>query len=321
MNQMAVDIALTDVTKEFVTGFLKRKRAVENLTLDIPQGEIVGLLGANGSGKSTTIKMILGFLMPTKGQILVCGQPAGERQSRSHIGYLPENPRFQRFMTGRQILYYYGALYGLSSRQLPKRIDHMLDLVGMRDAAEERVSGYSKGMTQRLAIAQAILNVPKLLIFDEPMSGLDPLGRMEIRNVIRNIHEQMPKTTIFFSTHILSDVETLCSSVALLKKGRLQTACRIDSLMNSDAEHYSVVVTGIPKTLSEKYAKDCEMTQTSLGTNIQITGLDILISRLSEIRKSGARIVSINSQRKGLEESLFSDRAAKTVFNNQVAQG
>jgi ABC-2 type transport system ATP-binding protein len=297
-----------EVTKTFPTSVFKKKTAVDNLTLDIPQGEIVGLLGANGSGKSTTIKMILGFLKPTVGQIWVCGQTAGTRQARELIGYLPENPRFQKFMRGGEILQYYGRLYGLSGSDLRARTESMLELVGLAPAAAERVGGYSKGMTQRLAIAQALLNKPKLLIFDEPMSGLDPLGRMEIRNLIRTIHAELSKTTIFFSTHILSDVEALCSSVALLKKGQLQAHCEIDQLMKSDSEHFSMVVTGLPKNLEDQYRREYAALSTSLGLAFTVDSVDVLITRLSEVRRSGARIVSVNSQRRGLEEALFSDK-------------
>lgn len=323
MKTNIVDISVTDVTKIFYTGFLKKKTAVESLTLDIPQGEIVGLLGANGSGKSTTIKMILGFLKPTEGNISVCGVRAGTRESRQMIGYLPENPRFQKFMHGREILEYYGRLYGLKSSELKARAQQMLELVGLSHAADESVAGYSKGMTQRLAIAQAILNKPRLLIFDEPMSGLDPLGRMEIRNLVRTIHDEMPQTTIFFSTHILSDVESLCSSVALLKKGKLQAHCEIEKLMTSDSEQFSVVTTGLPKTLEDQYRRDYPVATTSLGLAITLDGVDILITRLSEIRRSGAKVVSVNSQRRGLEEALFSDKGGPlpvAASANQDAQ-
>jgi ABC-2 type transport system ATP-binding protein len=322
MSTKVIDISINEVTKEFPTGIFKKKLAVDKLTLDIPRGQIVGLLGANGSGKSTTIKMILGFLKPTHGQIFVCDQPAGTRQSRALIGYLPENPRFQKFLRGEYILNYYGKLYGLSGKQLSQQTDHMLDLVGLKHARAERVGGYSKGMTQRLAIAQALMNRPKLLIFDEPMSGLDPLGRMEIRDLIRAIHDGMPETTIFFSTHILSDVEALCSSVALLKKGVLKTACEINQLMVQDGQFYSIVVTGINPALESKYRTEHGASSTSLGLSFNVESIDMLTARLSEISRAGGTIVSVNTQRRGLEEILFSDRKNENFqFPRQAAGG
>ncbi len=322
MSTKVIDISINEVTKEFATGIFKKKLAVDKLTLDIPRGQIVGLLGANGSGKSTTIKMILGFLKPTHGQIFVCDQPAGTRQSRSLIGYLPENPRFQKFLRGEYILNYYGRLYGLGGKQLTQQTDHMLELVGLKHARAERVGGYIKGMTQRLAIAQALMNKPKLLIFDEPMSGLDPLGRMEIRDLIRAIHDGMPDTTIFFSTHILSDVEALCSSVALLKKGVLKTACEINQLMVQDGQFYSIVVTDLNQTLETKYRAEHGATTTSLGLSFNVESVDILTARLTEISRTGGTIVSVNTQRRGLEEILFSDRKYENFqFPRQAAGG
>lgn len=172
MNNQS-SIVLTDVTKTFKTGLFKTKLAVDHLNLDIPSGEVVGLLGPNGSGKSTTIKMILGFLRPSSGEILICGHSAENKSARRFLGYLPENPRFQKFLTGNEILKYYGNLLGLQGIDSEKKMTFLMELVNLKHACKERVQGYSKGMTQRLAIAQSLLNNPPILIFDEPMSGLD----------------------------------------------------------------------------------------------------------------------------------------------------
>ncbi len=307
MNSTA-DIILTDLTKIFHIGVFKRKVGVEKLSLSIPRGEIIGLLGANGSGKSTTLKMILGFLRPTSGRIQICGRDAGTRSSRELIGYLPENPRFQKFLKGRDVLSYFGKLNGMGGSVLSKRVDELLDWVGLGKAGEERTQGYSKGMTQRLAIAQSLLKRPKILIFDEPMSGLDPLGRIEIRNLIQRIHSELSDTTIFFTTHILSDVEALCSTVALLKKGKLELYCPIADLLTKDSENYSVTVSALPANLREGILKGNTSTETPLGVTIQVSGTDLLMNQLTELRKAGARIVSITSKRQGLEEALFSDK-------------
>ncbi len=319
MNE--TDISLVEVTKIFHTGIVKRKTGVDNLTLSIPRGEIIGLLGANGSGKSTTLKMILGFLRPTRGEILICGKRAGTKESRELLGYLPENPRFQKFLQGRDILQYFGRLHGMSGAALSKRIDELLEMVGLGKAGAERVQGYSKGMTQRLAIAQALLNKPKILIFDEPMSGLDPLGRMEIRSLIGRIHQEMSQTTIFFTTHILSDVEALCSWVALLRKAKLEVFCPIGELLRRDVESYSITAADLPESLRNKYRQQMHASESPLGVTFSLEGTELLMTCLAELRKAGASIVALNSKRLGLEEALFSDKATTSLRQTLAAGG
>jgi len=284
------DILIQGVSKQFRTGLGKSKIGVQNLNLEVPKGQVVGLLGPNGSGKSTTIKMILGFLRPTRGIIWVCGHQVPSQITRSFIGYLPENPRFPKFLSGRSLLTFYGKLLSLSGKELEKRIDFLLDLVNLKAAGDEKVQGYSKGMTQRLAIAQALINKPRLLIFDEPMSGLDPLGRKDIRSLIGRIHSELPEATIFFSSHILEDIEQLCSMVALLKKGQLQTFCTIDELLKSEIQRFEVSV---------RHSKETEIKT--------LTGTDELIAYLNESKSKGFLVSGINSQRKTLEEALFRD--------------
>lgn len=282
------DISIINVSKFFQTGLGKKKTAVSKLTLEVPRGQVVGLLGPNGSGKSTTLKMVLGFLRPSEGQILVCGHPVPSKISRSLIGYLPENPRFPKFMSGENLLIFYGNLLGLGGAALKKRISFLLDLVGLSHARFEKVQGYSKGMTQRLAIAQSLLNSPRLLIFDEPMSGLDPLGRRDIRRLIAKIHTEFPEATIFFSSHILEDIEQLCSMVALLKKGVLQMFSPLDELLNSQTQTFEILMKGesAPRTLKS---------------------LAELISFLNEIKTQGKTFTSLASQRTKLETALFTN--------------
>ncbi len=300
-------ISLTDVTKVFRLGIRKKKTAVQDLTLSIPKGRVVGLLGPNGSGKSTTLKMLMGFLKPTSGQILICGIPSTERAARAMLGYLPENPRFQKFLRGREVLFYYGKLLGLETQLLIRRTEELLELVGLKHAGDERVQGYSKGMTQRLAIAQALLNKPHILVFDEPMSGLDPLGRFEIRQLIQRVHTEMPEATILFSTHILQDIEMLCSDVALLRKGRLASYTPIEDLLIHNEERFDLIVRDPGPTVSERLKK-AHVTETRpIGLIVTIDGTENFMRELEEMHKQGITVVGVNSHRRTLEEALFAE--------------
>jgi len=283
-----VDVLIHNVTKVFQPHLGKKKVAVDSLNLEVPQGKVVGLLGPNGSGKSTTLKMILGFLRPTSGTIQVCGEPVPSQKSRSFIGYLPENPRFPRFLSGRKLLRFYGNLLSLGGSFLETRIDYLLDLVGLQNAADERVRGYSKGMTQRLAIAQALLNQPKLLILDEPMSGLDPLARRDMRKLIGQIHQELNQSTIFFSSHILEDVEQLCSMVALLQNGKLARFEQVENLLRTEGNHFEVAVTS-PTGIQMRTFPDTQS----------------LVVFINDATHQGLKIHSVATNRIKLEESLF----------------
>lgn len=302
--EVAFDISLTDVTKMFPLGPWKQKTAVDSVTLMVPRGEIVGLLGPNGSGKSTIIKMILGFLRPTRGEVLVCNLAPSDRKSRLLVGYLPENPRFPRFLTGHDALSFYGRLLSLSGAELGRRVDEVLALVGLR-AGREKTQGYSKGMTQRLALAQAILGRPRVLILDEPMSGLDPIGRIEIRALIGRIHAEMPGMTIFFSTHILTDVEKLCSSVLVLREGKIQSQSSLEDLLRVDSEHFDIFCRDLAGEAERVARKWGAVERSPGGETVTVAGLDKLISSLTDLRAAGARVMGVFSRRKSLEDALF----------------
>lgn len=285
MSAQEIDISVTSVTKIFQIGLFTKKVAVNEVSFSIPKGEVVGLLGPNGSGKSTTLKMILGFLHPTSGDIMVCGKSCKDKSARSQIGYLPENPRFPKFLTALEALRYYGSLYHLSPAMVQKKSEELLELVGLKNVANERIKGFSKGMVQRLAIAQSLMNKPRILIFDEPMSGLDPLGRMEIRSLIKTVHEELKDATIFFSSHVLEDVEQLCSYVALMSEGRLKTFSSTQALIANEGQKYDINLAGnITKT---------------------VDGIEGLVADLSALLRDKKQILGINSHRKSLEEALF----------------
>ncbi|HMU74397.1 MAG TPA: ABC transporter ATP-binding protein [Elusimicrobiota bacterium] len=215
-------LAVTDLTKIYRRSHLgrtKTTRGVEKINLAVRDGEVFGLLGLNGSGKTTTIKLLLGLLFPTSGRIDVLGAPAGSRAAKAAIGYLPEIPYFYKYLSGREVLTFYGQLSGLTGEALRQRVDAALDVVRMKDHARRAMREYSKGMLQRIGLAQSFLHDPKILIYDEPVTGLDPLGLREMREIIQGLNQK--GKTIFFSSHSISEVEKLCHRVGILVQGRL----------------------------------------------------------------------------------------------------
>ncbi|MCE9628025.1 MAG: ABC transporter ATP-binding protein, partial [Candidatus Eisenbacteria bacterium] len=205
------------------THHLKRwfgpKLAVADLSLNVPRGEVFGFLGPNGAGKSTTIKMLLGLLEPTSGAGTLLGRPLGDRAARAKVGFLPEHFRFQDWLSGRELLRFHGQLYGLSGRSLEAKADALLERMDLVDDAERPIRTYSKGMTQRIGLAQALLNDPEIVFLDEPTSGLDPIGRLLVRDVIKDL--RAAGTSVFLNSHLLGEVEATCDRVVFVKQGRI----------------------------------------------------------------------------------------------------
>ncbi len=231
MNNHAVihAVGLTKVFRDF--WHRARVRAVNDLDLDIQPGEIFGLLGPNGSGKSTTIKVILGLLHPTRGRVSVFGRPPDDVRIKNRIGYLPEESYLYRFLNARETLEYYGSLFQLHRRERKRRIEELLEMVGLRSAARRPVGEYSKGMARRIGLAQALINDPDLLILDEPTSGLDPIGAKLVKDIILRLGREHRKT-ILLSSHLLADVEEVCDRVTILFGGRKQVAGPIEDVLS-----------------------------------------------------------------------------------------
>ncbi len=216
-------LRVLDLAKTYRSGFWRRPRtALRGISFVVEQGEIFALLGHNGAGKTTTLKAILGLVHADAGRVEIFGRDHRDRRSRARIGYLPESPYFYEHLDGRELLDFYGRLCGLDGRERKRRSAEVLSQVGMQRHAGERLHKYSKGMLQRIGLAQALLNEPELLILDEPMSGLDPLGRREVRSLLGELKRN--GTTILLSSHIVPDVEALADSVAILREGRLQAS-------------------------------------------------------------------------------------------------
>ena len=216
MNLPAIEI--NDVSKIFGTG-RKRNQALDGLSLTVRQGEVFGFLGPNGAGKSTTIKLLLDFLRPSSGSLRILGHEVGQEEYRHRIGYLSEFPFFYDHLTARETLLFSGRLSGMPGALLRDRIPVLLRRMNLSDAIDQRVGGFSKGMKQRLGMANALIHDPELLIFDEPMSGLDPLGRHLIKGLIAELRGE--GKTVFFSSHILSDIEDLCDRIGIVHRGRI----------------------------------------------------------------------------------------------------
>ena len=195
------------------------KLAVADLSIAVGRGEVFGFLGPNGAGKTTSLKMLLGLIAPTSGGGTLLGRPLGDRAARAKVGFLPEHFRFQDWLTGRELLRFHGRLYGLSGRTLEERADALLTRVDLQDAAERPIKGYSKGMTQRIGLAQALLNDPEVVFLDEPTSGLDPLGRLLVRDIIHELRAR--GTSVFLNSHLLGEVEATCDRVVFVKQGRV----------------------------------------------------------------------------------------------------
>lgn len=223
--------------------------ALKGVSLDIKEGEVYGLIGPNGSGKSTMMKSLLGLVAPTEGTCSIFGIPSTDADSRENVGFLPENPYFYKFLTGSETLAFYGKLCGLGGKVLKERIREMLELVGLEDAADRRLGGYSKGMLQRIGLAQAFIQNPRLVVLDEPTAGVDPIGSRAIRDIILNLKER--GKTVFLCSHLLEQVQEVCDNVGIIYKGVMIAEGTIDEL-TSDADKTQIILDNCSPALLER---------------------------------------------------------------------
>jgi len=240
---MSIAVRTEHLTKDFRLGFWRPRlhRGLDGLTLDIPAGGVYGLLGPNGAGKSTTLKLLMDLLRPTSGRAEVLGLPAGDTRARQRIGFLPENPTFYDHLTAEELLTYFAGLFGLTRADARARAARTLDRVRLGRERRRPIRQYSKGMIQRVGLAQALVNDPELIVLDELMSGLDPVGRREVRELILELRHE--SRTIVFSSHILSDAESLCSAVGILSRGRLVVSGSLTELTSTQARAWEIVAT------------------------------------------------------------------------------
>ncbi len=241
-------ISIKDLCKEFPVPFRRETvKAVQNLSLEVPAGEIYGLLGPNGSGKSTTMKIVLGLVRPTSGMTSVFGVDSRRVESRENVGFLPENPYFYKYLTGLETLLFFGKLCGLSGRTLGERSRELLRTVGLEDAGDRRLGGYSKGMLQRIGLAQALLGEPKLLVLDEPTAGVDPAGSHAIRDLILQCKSR--GITVLLCSHLLGQVQEICDRIGIMDRGRLLAEGRIDDLAGKQNQLEVVLENASPSLL------------------------------------------------------------------------
>src|SRR4029077_6350791 len=297
---MTAAIETQNLTKEYPHGFLhlKRKTSLEDLTMQVEEGEVFGFLGPNGAGKSTTIKLLMVIIFPTAGSARILGKPVSDVSMHRDIGYLPEQPYFYDYLTAAEVLDYFARFHGFSAAERKERVRKMLQRVGLETAGKIQLRKFSKGMLQRVGLAQAILHDPKLVILDEPMSGLDPVGRREVRDIILDLKNA--GKTILFSTHILSDAETLCDRVGGIAGGQLRGVGAPGSIVGVKSLGMEIVfeLMGSGPQFQAIRAKAAKS-----GTNFRMTASETeLYAVLAELREAGAKIISVTQIKPTLED-------------------
>ncbi|MGB9586727.1 MAG: ABC transporter ATP-binding protein [Armatimonadota bacterium] len=273
--------------------------AVSNLSLEVEEGEIFGFLGPNGAGKTTTIKMLLGLTYPTEGKAWVLGRPAGDIDVKREISYLPESPYFYDYMTGSEVVDFYARLFGMSTKARNTKVEELLKLVGLHHDGNKPLNQYSKGMLQRIGIAQALVNDPKLLFFDEPTSGLDPIAHSEIRDLILKLRDE--GRTVFLSSHQLSDVEMVCDRIAILNRGRLLKIGKLDDLLHGST--IEIRAQGIGNDTIEKLKALSQSVRSEDGAILISVGESEGVNHAIDlIRAAKGQVLSVMPKKRTLED-------------------
>jgi ABC-2 type transport system ATP-binding protein len=305
-------IRIEGLTKDFAVGFWRKRprRALDGLTLEIATGEVFGFLGPNGAGKTTTLKLLMQLLFPTSGRMEILGRPPGDLELRRRIGFLPEEPYFYDYLTAEELLTYFASLFGLSGPERGARVARLLDEAGIGGERRLALRKLSKGMIQRVGIAQALVNDPEVVFLDEPMSGLDPLGRRDMRALVLRLRDR--GCTVFFSSHILSDAEALCGRVGILARGRLLAEGRIAELLKNNVRGWELIVADVGAAVLRPLAPQA----TSVTALDEARHTLVLPSSaapeplIAELIAAGARIVSLTPLHQTLEE-FFVERVGQ----------
>lgn len=300
------------LTKDYRSGFWQRRvRVLHDLNLEVQQGEIFGYLGPNGAGKTTTLKLLMGLIHPTAGRAWILGRDISDVAVKAQLGFLPETPSFYDYLTGREFLHFYGQLFGLPYGERRRRVDELLDVMGLSKAGELQLRKYSKGMIQRIGLAQALINDPQAVFLDEPMSGLDPVGRKEVRDLILDLKAR--GKTVFFSTHIISDVEMICDRVGIIVAGRLIRVGPLEELLGSEVESIEITASGLDEAAWVEIARWSMRPPVQRGEKVFFAvptekdasqALGLLLNR-------GAVIHTVHPHRLTLEEHFLREVASR----------
>ena len=311
-------IETSALEKSYTVGFWRKRRVagLKPLNLSVEAGEVFGYLGPNGAGKTTTLKLLMGLIFPSGGSARILGMPISDPRMKSQIGFLPEQPYFYDYLTASELLEYYAQLSGVPAREHTRRVQEALGRVGLSPSARTQLRKLSKGMLQRVGIAQAILHAPKVVFLDEPMSGLDPLGRREVRDLIQSLKDE--GKTVFFSTHILSDAEALCDRVAILHQGELRGVGAVDELTARAQSKVEILFQGQQGiTPLSALGAECHATGETVRAIIAENRQD---EALEVLRRQRARLISLTPVRATLED-YFIERLKKDAKPEQVEVG
>ena len=298
-------VEITSLTKDYEVGFFRKRkvRALDNLSLSVDAGQIFGFLGANGAGKTTTLKLLMRLIFPTSGSARILGHDIQDVRMHQRIGYLPENPYFYDYLTARELLEYCAELFGFPAAERRKRAADLLARVKLDEKRwDTQLRKFSKGMLQRVGLAQSLVNDPEIVFLDEPMSGLDPVGRREVRDLIASLRDD--GKTVFMCSHILSDIEVLCDRVAILKRGRLAQVGELDELRQrpDDPHQMEVMATGADAATLKQYLPNGAITSTPGGLRIEISSENEIDGVLAALRSVGGKVVSVQPIKQSLEE-------------------
>ena len=311
---MAGIVEIENLVKDYEVGFLRKRRvrALDGLSLTVNQGEIFGFLGANGAGKTTTLKLLMRLIFPTAGTARILGRDISDIAMHDRIGYLPENPYFYDYLTALEFLNFCGQIFGIPQSTRNKQAKELLARVHLNESKwNTQLRKFSKGMLQRVGLAQALVNDPEVVFLDEPMSGLDPIGRRQVRDLIASLKQE--GKTVFMCSHILSDIEVLCDRIAILKQGRLSHVGYLNELQEDANNQLEIVATGTDaddlKTRIEGLGR-WEVNGTATGVRIKVDDEKDVDMVLKSLREAGGKLVSVQLLKQSLEE-LFLDEPAK----------
>jgi ABC-2 type transport system ATP-binding protein len=301
-------IEAEELTKDYFAGFWRPKpyRALDRLSMTVDEGEVFGFLGPNGAGKSTTLKLLMGLIFPTSGSARILGRPAGDVATRKRYGFLPENPSFYEYLTAEELLTYFASLHGLAGSDRARRVSDTLDEVGIGAERRMKLRSYSKGMIQRVGVAQAVLHHPDVVFLDEPMSGLDPIGRRDLRQLMLRLRDR--GCTVFFSSHILSDAEALCSQVGIVAEGRLVAQGRLADIVAFELRGWELVIANVPEAMMPALAaRALSVTPLAHGRcTLDLSPAESPEKLIHDLTSQGIQVMSLNPLRTTLEDYFVS---------------